>query len=441
MIKANSIRKIQKASYIIFLGILMGSIGLLTKKPVLAQTPVPPQQGPVAITGATIHTVSHGVIQHGTVVFEEGIIIATGSGIDIPENAEIIDATGKHVYPGFIHGHTTLGLMEIARTQESTDLQETGQINPNIRAQVAFHPVSEHLAVAAVHGVTTVVPSLRGSLIAGRLAAMMTDGWTWEEMTIREGLGMVINWPSMRDPDAYQKDIRTLQEAFDKARRYQVARQAMSEGKATHHPYDIRWESMIPVLAGDMPVFISVGEIRQIQAAIAWVEKEGLKAVLVGNRDMELVASQLAERNIPVILSGVISGPARQWEGYGQAYKTPLQLFEAGVDFCIAGDMGAASAYRIHHHAASAVAFGLPEEEALRAITINAARILGIDDMLGSIEPGKEATLMITDGNALELWTSKIQVFIRGRKIEMMDKHLRLYEQYMEKHRQKQVPE
>ncbi len=421
--------------------IIVCSLGLLTKIPAIAQTPAPPQQGPVAITGATIHTVSEGVIEGGTVVFENGLITATGIGIDIPANAEIIDATGKHVYPGFIHSQTTLGLMEIARIQESTDLQETGQINPNIRAQVAFHPASEHLAVAAVHGVTTVVPTPRGSLIAGRLAAMMTDGWTWEEMTVREGLGMVIEWPAMRNTESYLKDIRTLQEAFDKARRYKVARQAMKDGAGVHHPYDIKWESLMPVLTGEMPAFISVGEIKQIQAAIAWAEKEGLQTVLVGNRDMGLVAGQLAEKGIPVILTGVIAGPARQWEGYGQAYKTPLQLFEAGVVFCIAGDMGAASAYRIHHHAASAVAFGLPEEEALRSITIGAARILGIDDLVGSIEPGKEATLMVTDGNALELWTRKEMVFIRGRQIEMRDKHLRLYEQYIEKHRQKQMPE
>jgi len=423
------------------LSILACSLGILTNIQAIAQPPAPPQQGPVAITGATIHTVTEGVIEGGAVLFENGLITATGIGIDIPTNAEIIDATGKHVYPGFIHSQTTLGLMEIARIQESTDLQETGQINPNIRAQVAFHPASEHLAVAAVHGVTTVVPAPRGSLIAGRLAAMMTDGWTWEEMTVREGLGMVVEWPAMRNTESYLKDIRLLQEAFDKARRYKVARQAMKDGAGVHHPHDIKWESLIPVLTGEMPVFISVGEIKQIQAAIAWAEKEGLQTVLVGNRDMGLVAGQLAEKGIPVILTGVIAGPARQWEGYGQAYKTPLQLFEAGVDFCIAGDMGAASAYRIHHHASSAVAFGLPEEEALRSITIRAARILGIDDLVGSIEPGKEATLMITDGNALELWTRKEMVFIRGRQIEMRDKHLRLYEQYMEKHRQKQMPE
>jgi len=413
--------------------------GLLTAVPhVRAQTPAPPQQHPIAITGGTLHTVTQGVIEGGTLLFDNGIILEAGKEVRIPENAEIIDATGKHIYPGFIQGRSTIGLMEIARIQESTDLQETGQINPNIRAQVAFHPASEHLPVAAVHGVTTVVPTPRGSLISGMAAAMKTDGWTWEEMTLREGIGMIIEWPSFRNEENYIKQTRLLQDAFDKARRYKKARQAATGNPGMNHPVDLRWEAMIPVLSGDMPVFISVGEIRQIQAAIAWASKENIRFVLAGSRDMDLVADQLAEMNVPVMLTGVISGPARSWEGYDEGYKIPLKLYEAGVDFFITGDAGAASTYRIHHHAASAVAFGLPKEKALQSITIDAARLLEIDDMVGSLEPGKHATLMITDGDALELWTRKEQVFIKGRKIEMLDKHKRLYEQYKEKTRQYQ---
>ncbi len=151
---------------------------------------------------------------------------------------------------------------------------------------------------------------------------------------------------------------------------------------------------------------------------------------------MDIVAGQLADMEIPVMLTGLISGPSRSWEGYDEGYTIPRKLYEAGVDFFIAGDAGAASAYRIHHHAASAVAFGLPEDKALRSITIDAARILGIDDLVGSLEPGKHATLMITNGHALELWTKKEQVFIQGRKTDMLDKHKRLYNHYKEKHRQ-----
>jgi imidazolonepropionase-like amidohydrolase len=155
----------------------------------------------------------------------------------------------------------------------------------------------------------------------------------------------------------------------------------------------------------------------------------------VGGRDIGLVAEQLAQKEIPVMLSDLLGGPAHAWEGYDEGYKAPLRLHEAGVPFCIAGDSGAANSYRLAHHAAAAVAFGLPPEHGLKAITRDAARILGIDDVLGSLEPGKDATLIISDGHPLELWARPERVFIRGRSISMTDKHQRLYEHYLEKHR------
>ncbi len=421
----------------ILIGALFAGFGKVT-----AHTPAPPQQHPIAVTGGTIHTITGEVINGGILLFDNGRIVAVGTDIDIPPGAEILDASGKHIFPGLILSRSTLGVTEIGRIAVSTDIAELGDINPNIRAQVAFHPASDHLSVAAVNGITTTVVTPGGSLIAGMPAAMVTDGWTWEEMTIKESIAMMINWPSMNNKENYERDIKVLQDAFDKARRYKHAREAVEQGESSkHHPFDIRWEALMPVLRGDMPVHITVNDIRQIQAAIAWTEKENLEVVLAGGRDIGLVADQLAQKSIPVIITGVISGPAHQWEGYDEGYTTPLRLYEAGVDFCISGDVGAANAYRLPHHAAAAAAFGLPEDEALKAITINAARILGIDDILGSIEPGKYATVMITNGSPLEISTQIEQVFIKGRRIDMTDRHLRLYEHYLKKHRQKQLHE
>jgi imidazolonepropionase-like amidohydrolase len=401
-----------------------------------ADTPATTEQHTVAIINATVHPVSDELIEGGTVLFANGKIVAVGSDVPIPEDARVIDASGQHVYPGFIHGQSILGLSEISRTTESTDVQELGEINPMIRAQVAYHPASEHLSVAAVHGVTTVVPTPSGSLIAGMPAAMMTDGWTWEEMTIREKLGMVIQWPATTSRERIQQQLQQLDDALEKTRRYQQARAVSDEDTAAQHPLDLRWEALLPVVRQEMPVLLSVGDLRQIQAAVAWGQRQQLRVVLVGNRHLDRVAETLAERQIPVMLTGVIGGPAHAWEGYDAAYTVAAHLHRAGVPFCIAGDTGAANAYRLAHHAAAAVAFGLPVEQGLKAITLDAARILGIDDVLGSLQPGKDATLVISDGHPLEIRTKNQQVFLRGRSIDMTDKHRRLYERYLEKHRQ-----
>lgn len=401
-----------------------------------AETPGTPEPQPVAIINATVHPVSDEVIEGGRVVFAQGKIVAVGRDIPIPEDARVIDAAGQHVYPGFIHAQSILGLSEISSTTESTDVQELGEINPMIRAQVAYHPASEHLSVAAVHGVTTTVPTPSGSLIAGMPAAMMTDGWTWEQMTIREGLGMVIQWPTGTGGERRERQLQLLDDALEKTRRYQQARAASDRDAAEQHPQDLRWEALLPVVRQEMPVLLSVGDLRQIQAAIAWAERQQLRVVLVGSRHLDRVADQLARKQIPVILTGVIGGPAHAWEGYDAGYSVAARLHQAGVPFCIAGDTGAANAYRLPHHAAAAVAFGLPVDQGLKAITLDAARILGLDDVLGSLQPGKDATLVISDGHPLEIRTSNQQVFIRGRSIDMTDKHQRLYERYLEKHRQ-----
>lgn len=402
----------------------------------LAQVAAPAPQGPVALVGGNIHLAGGEVVTNGILLFDNGQITAIGSDLPIPPDAERIDVTGKEVYPGLILGRTSIGLTEIGRLSETTDISETGNINPNVRAQVAFHSPSDHIGVAAVHGIATAVISPAGGIISGQPAAMMTDGWTWEQMTLRAPLGMAINWPSMGNAEERDKAMKELQQAFDKARRYKQAREAATGKNASPHPVDLKWEAMLPLFDGSLPVFINADEVAQIQAAMAWTEKEKLRMVLVGGRDAGYMAGQLAEKQIPVMITPVINGPARAWESYDQSYTLPLQLHEAGVPFCIAGEASAAGAYRLAFHAGVAVAFGLPPEEALKAITIYPAQILGIDDVVGSLEPGKDATIMVTDGDPLELWTRTEMVFIQGRRISEEDKHLRLYERYMEKHRQ-----
>ncbi len=397
------------------------------------QLPAPAQKTPIALVGGDIYLEGGEVIAGGTIVFDQGKIVALGQEPDLPEGCQMIDVSGKQVHPGLILSRTSLGLTEISRHAESTDLSEIGPINPNVRAQVAFHPASEHIGVAAVHGITTAVAAPTGGIISGQAAAMRTDGWTWEQMTVKTPVGMMVNWPSMSNDETRKDAIEALNETMERAKRYRLSKEDAANRNVTPPPTDLRWEAMLPVLEGTLPLFISANTISDIQAAMLWSEQQGVNMVLVGGRDAGYIADQLAVKDIPVVVTPVIGGPARAWEGYDRTYSLPHQLHEAGVRFCIGGEVSAAGAYRLSHHAAAAVAFGLPQQQALEAITINAAKILGINHLTGSLEAGKFADIIVTNGNPLEIATRTEMVFIEGRQLDTTDKHRRLYERYMMK--------
>jgi len=405
------------AFFVLFVGIL---------SLVSAQVPAPDQDKPILLKGATIHTQTGLTIENGMLLMENGKIIALGTDFQVPENAEIIDVAGKHIYPTLIHGRNLMGLTEIGAVSVTSDFSEMSTINPNVRAETAYHSASSHIGVAAASGIGVTVTTPTGGLVSGLSAAMFTDGWTWDQMTLKAPVGLIVNWPGMLKNENLREQLKELQDAFDRARRYHHARNASDS-----HPIDVRWEAMRPVFEKELPVFIQAHEISQIQSAISWAEKENIRMVLTGARDAGYIAEQLAEKNIPVMVGEVIGGPARQWEFYGESYALPSKLHDAGVQFCISGDMGAASAYRLPHHAAAAVAFGLPEEEAMKAITLNAAEILGLNEHMGSLEPGKDASIIITNGNPLEFSTQVEMMFLQGRQIDLNSKHQQLYEKYL----------
>jgi imidazolonepropionase-like amidohydrolase len=417
-----------------------------------AQVPAPRQNRPIALTGGTIHTVSGATYEGGTLVFDNGRIVAVGRNVAIPADAEHVDIRGKHVYPGLIDGYSHIGLFEIGGIGVTIDLDELGRINPNVRAEVAVNPESRHIGVARSSGVLVAVSSPEGGLVSGQAAAMMLDGWTWEQMTLKGGVGMVVQWPSTfapaafgpaaatarpQDPDArYQRELAELRESFAAARAYRTARSAPLPRGARPHDTDPRWEAMIPVLDGRMPVIIDANELRQLQDAIAWADEEGVRIVIRGGRDAGYLAEHLAHRQIPVLLTSVLTSPVRPWEPYDAAYSLPARLHAAGVRFAISGAPTAAYAYRLPWEAGASIAHGLPADEALRAVTINAARLLGIDDRVGSLEPGKDATFIVTTGSPLEYSTRVEQAYIEGRRIDMVDAQRRLFQKYQERNRQ-----
>ena len=411
------------------------------------QKPAGPQARPIALTGGTVHTVSGAVLERATVLFDDGVITGIGTDLALPENTLVIDVSGKHVYPGLIAAPTTLGLTEIGSVRATQDNVETGDITPSVRAVTAVNPDSEYFPVARANGILTALTMPSGGLISGLSGLIALDGWTTEEMTLQSTVGLHVRWPSYRvfdfpgadgrekQVEARREALTRLRDAFREARAYMIAKEAERTG-GPFHPSDLGWESMIPVLKKELPVLVHASEVKQIHAAIDWALAEDLKIVLVGGADVWRVADRLKENAIPVIVGAVHYLPARRWEAYDAPFTNALKLDEAGLDFCIGERRvwleggGGSNVRNLPYHAATAAAYGLPREEALKSVTLYPARILGVDDRLGSLETGKDATLIVTDGDPLEIMTQVERAFIQGRPVDIGSKHTDLYDKY-----------
>ena len=415
------------------------------------QVPAPPQTHPILLMNATIHPVSADEIQRGAILFEKGIITAIGRRVtNLPDNTETIDLLGKHVYPGMIAAASVIGLTEIGAVAVTRDFSERGEVNPNVRAEVAYHPDSEIIPVTRSNGVLLAHSCPTGGLISGTSAVMMLDGWTWETSTLKAPAGLHINWPNMgavrsryfriTEEEASKRREETLKKLdtiFEEARRYLVAKEAADQSGKIELETDLRWEAMLPVLRREVPVFMHASEVRQIESAVEWANRQNVKMVIVGGYDAWRVADLLKKYEIPVIYETVNSLPRRRWEDFDTPFTGPVKLYEAGVKYCISMGTGGASNHRnTPYEASKAASYGLPKDEALKSVTLYAAEVLGIADKAGSLEKGKDATLMITDGDPLEITTQVEQVYIQGKKIDMSDRHKVLYDKYKEKYRQ-----
>ncbi len=410
---------------------------------------VPPQAQPIALQGATIHTVTNGVIENGTIVFENGVITAVGTEVTIPAGAHVVDVSGKHIYPGLIDAYTTVGIAEIGAVEMSNDVREVGDFNPNIRAELGVNAESRHIGTTRSAGVLTVLTTPAGGLISGMSSAMALEGWTWEEMSLEGAAALNVNWP---DPNprrrrfggfggfgqnqgqqpTYTERVQQLKDFFAEARAY---RDAVAAGEEVRT--DSRYDAMIPAINGDIPVVVAANGAAQINDAITWAKAEGLRLVIRGGNDAIHVADRLAAEEVPVILTSTMGAPDRAHEGYDAAYRRAAELYEAGVKFAIAGGSSALYTDRLGYEAGVAVAFGLPEEEAIKAVTINAAELMGLDDRIGSLEPGKQATLLITTGTPIDMTSDIEQAYIQGRELDMNDIQKHFFEKYMTKIRQR----
>ncbi len=410
---------------------------------------VPVQSEPIALQGATIHTVTNGVIENGTIVFENGVITAVGANVTIPSRARVVDVSGKHIYPGLIDAYTTVGISEIGAVGMSNDVREVGDFNPNIRAELGVNAESRHIGTSRSAGVLTVLTTPGGGLISGMSSAMALEGWTWEEMSLEGAAALNVNWPNPNprrrgfggfggfgqnqdERPSYGERVQQIKDFFAEARAYRDAVEAGEEIRT-----DSRYHAMIPAINGDIPVVVAADGAAQINDAITWATAEGLRLVIRGGSDAIYVADRLAAEEIPVILTSTLDAPRRPHEGYDAAYRRAADLYEAGVKFAISGGSGALYTDRLGYEAGVAVAFGLPEEEALKAVTINAAEFMGLDDRLGSLEPGKHATLLITTGTPINMTSDIEQAYIQGRELDMNDIQKHFFEKYMTKIRQR----
>jgi len=416
--------------------------------------PVAPQSQPVVLRGATIHTVTKGTIAKGSIVLDKGRIVAIGGAdLAVPRGAKVVDVSGKHIYPGLIDAYSTVGITEIDAVEVSNDITELGDFNPNVRAEVAVNAESRHIGTSRSAGVLVAFSTPEGGVISGLSSAMSLEGWTWEEMSMKGAAALNVTWPDpvgrprrfggpppggpgagrAPAPKTYAEQVQAIKDFFAEARAY---RDAQAAGQIVRT--DVRYASMIPALDKAIPVVVAANSVSQINDALTWAKAEGIRLVIRGGRDAIHVADRLKAENIPVILTSTMDAPQRNYEGYDGGYNAPAQLYAAGVRFAIAGGSGGLYTYRLPWEAGVAVAFGLPEEEALKAVTINAAEFMGIADQVGSLEVGKQATLLITSGTPLNMTSDVIQAYIQGREIDMNDMQRQFFKKYLEKIRQQQ---
>jgi imidazolonepropionase-like amidohydrolase len=406
-----------------------------------------------AITHAKVFTLAGAAVDDGTLVIREGKITAVGSTVEIPAGAQIIDAKGLQVYPGLFDPVTQMGLREIGAVNATVDATETGSFNPNVIAAEAILPSSEHIPVTRAAGITEVlaVPASGGfdssgsdGILGGQASAIHLAGWTISDMLIKKSVAMVLNWPAIpaetfdlstfsRKPkpfkeakEEYDKQVNELTEWLERARHYALA---MGHGGPADYQRDLKLEALVPVTRGELPVLVFADRAREIRAAVEFCDKQKLKTILAGGAEAYKVKDLLRSKNVPVILRPILTEPLEEDDAYDRLLTQPAELASAGVKFAF-GSFDNSFARRLGQQAANAVAYGLPYDEALKAVTLYPAQIFGLADQVGTLETGKVANLIVTTGDPLELTTEVKFLFIKGQQTSLNNKHLALYEKY-----------
>jgi imidazolonepropionase-like amidohydrolase len=411
-----------------------------------AQITDKPEYGKFAITGATIHTVTNGTIEGGIILIDGEKIVQVGQNAKITSDYKKIDASGKHVYPGFIDSWTALGLVEVSAVAVTVDNRELGQFNPHMYAFTAFNPHSASVPVTRVSGVTTVLSHPSSGIIAGKAAVMDLWGYSPDSMAVKKSGALIMNlpsssgggwWDSRSEKEIkkeYEQEIKEINDFIAKAHFYDQmvkAYESNPSGK-TKPDFDPRMDAMREVLSGEVPVIIPVDREQGILDAIEWTKSHAdMNFVFTGVSEGWRVADEIAEAGIPVLTTTLYT-PARDYDNYQRPYQNPGLMAEAGVKVAIVSN-DTENSRNATFEAGYAAAYGLGKEEAIKALTINPAEIFGVDELIGSLEAGKQANLFISDGDPLEPMTKIEHVFIKGYKIPMKSRHTQLYDEFLDR--------
>jgi len=409
------------------------------------QTPASKQIEAVTIVGATAHLGNGKVIEHSLIIFEDGKITQVMDALTtkMQYRGKIIQADGKHVYPGFIAPNSTLGLVEIDAVKATDDEDEIGEMLPHLRSLIAYNAESKVVESMRPNGVLMGQITPRGGTISGTSSIVQFDAWNWEDAVIKGDDGLHINWPNsftqgkwwegeergMKPNKEYQDQVLKLSQFFNNAKAYLAG-----DMKEVNLPF----KAMEKVFAGDKRVYVHVNGEKEISDAIQFKKDENLKdLVIVGGYDALKVADQLKANNIPVLAQRPHTTPEEDGDDYDYTYKMAKLLVDKGllVGLESSGQMERMNSRNLPFYAGTVASFGMDKEEALKLITSNTAKILGIDDKVGTLERGKDATLFISEGDALDMRTNIItHAFIQGREISLESHQTELYHRYSDKY-------
>ncbi|TAH21171.1 MAG: amidohydrolase [Cytophagales bacterium] len=405
-------------------------------------SPAPAQKTPILVQGGTIHIGNGQVIDKGDIRIENGKITYIGASQQASTtDAEVINAAGKHVYPGLILLNTVLGLTEIGAVRATVDEQETGQINPHVRSIIAYNTDSEVIAVTRSNGILLAQVTPQGGLVSGTSSVVQLDAWNWEDAAFKTDEGLHINWVSMfQRPNFFAGETAVKKNE----RRKEVLQQADNLFKEAYGYAQIinppvinaRLEAMKGIFDGSKKVYIHADRAKEIMEAVKFAQDNKVKnIVIVGGIESYMITDFLKNNNISVILNHTFNLPSRVDDDVDLPYKMPYLLQKAGVKYAIGYEENHTQARNLPFAAGLAAGYGLSKEEALTSISLSPAQILGIADRTGSLEQGKDGTLIISEGDILDMRTSKVtHALIQGRKVNLDDKHKRLYQKFKTKY-------